>query len=192
MTEQPADGTGRRRTARRTRRSVTRPAGPPAASAAEPLAAAPGNDTGTADAAQPPTRGTGRRTRRTRSATGSPADAPPAPAAPVVPAAARQASAPPAPRARRSRADSSAERLLRSLVSTRPTQLSPTAAMRAREWAIPTSDDLAAAAEGLVIVRRNYVPPAPLSTGKRPARATGRGGANRRQVGSSGADGSSS
>jgi hypothetical protein len=82
--------------------------------------------------------------------------------------------------------------LLRSLVSTRPTQLSPTAAMRARELAIPTAEDLAAAADGLVIIRRNYVPPAPLNTGRRSGRGAGRGGTNRRQVGNSGGDGSSS
>lgn len=39
--------------------------------------------------------------------------------------------------------------------------------MRAREVALPTAEDIAAAERDLVIIRRNYVPPAPLSTGRR-------------------------
>ncbi len=64
----------------------------------------------------------------------------------------------------RRRGESSVERSLRALVSTRTTQLSPTVAMRAREVATPTRADLAAAEEELVIVRRHYIPPAPLAT----------------------------
>ena len=59
------------------------------------------------------------------------------------------------------------ERSLRSLVSTRATQVSPTAAMRAREYGMPTAADLADAELDVVLVRRNYVPPAPLATGRR-------------------------
>ncbi len=59
------------------------------------------------------------------------------------------------------------ERSLRALVSTRTTQLSPTIAMRAREVAAPSPADLAAAEEELVIVRRHYIPPAPLVTAKK-------------------------
>jgi hypothetical protein len=89
-------------------------------------------------------------------------------------------------RRRGGRSDAVGERLLRSLVSTRPTQLSPTIAMRAREVGAPTAEDLARAAEEVVIVRRNYVPPAPLSTPRRPTR--GRRADGGRGAGSGSAD----
>ncbi len=41
--------------------------------------------------------------------------------------------------------------------------------MRAREVASPSAADLAAAEKDLVIVRRYYVPPAPLPTAKKAA-----------------------
>lgn len=44
----------------------------------------------------------------------------------------------------------------------RGTQLSSADALRAREFAQPTADDLAAAEADVVLVRRHYVPPAPL------------------------------
>lgn len=50
------------------------------------------------------------------------------------------------------------ERGLRGLVGAGPSQLDVAAAMRARDAARPTDEDLAAAAE-LPIVRRHYVPP---------------------------------
>jgi hypothetical protein len=97
----------------------------------------------------------------------------------------------------RGRSESAAERTLRSLVSSRPTQLSPTVAMRAREVATPTEQDLAEAERDLMIVRRNYVPPAPLhgsskgrSGGKRGDRR--RAGDRKRQDGKTGAEGSAS
>ena len=65
------------------------------------------------------------------------------------------------------------ERSLRALVSTRTTQLPFDVAMRAREVAQPSAQDLADAERDLVIVRRHYVPPAPLVTKK--ADAPGRG-----------------
>lgn len=65
------------------------------------------------------------------------------------------------------------ERSLRALVSTRTTQLPFDVAMRAREVAQPSAQDLAEAERDLVIVRRHYVPPAPLVTKKNEA---GRGG----------------
>ena len=75
----------------------------------------------------------------------------------------------PAP-APRNRPEHSSERSLRSLVSTRSTQVSPTIAMRAREVAVPTAADLAEAERDLVIVRRHYTPPTPLTAGrKRPS-----------------------
>ena len=67
----------------------------------------------------------------------------------------------------RSSREEAAERSLRSLVTTRSTQVSPTAALRAREVALPTDADLAAAEQELVIVRRHYVPPTTLTAGRR-------------------------
>jgi hypothetical protein len=82
------------------------------------------------------------------------------------------------PGARRGRpaGPESSERSLRSLVTTRSTQVSSTAAMRAREVALPDAADLAAAEAELVIVRRHYVPPTSLPTGRRPDRRGGQGG----------------
>lgn len=73
----------------------------------------------------------------------------------------------------RRRGESAIERSLRALVSTRTTQLPFDVAMRAREVAQPSAQDLADAERELVIVRRHYVPPAPLVTKKNDA---GRGG----------------
>ncbi len=68
------------------------------------------------------------------------------------------------------------ERSLRALVTLRTTQLPPTVAMRAREVATPSAADLAAAEADVVIVRRHYVPPAPLTTKKpEPARRNSQG-----------------
>jgi len=62
--------------------------------------------------------------------------------------------------------DDPSERSLRSLVTTRSTQVSPTAALRAREVALPSAADLDAAEAELVVVRRHYVPPTALATGR--------------------------
>jgi len=67
----------------------------------------------------------------------------------------------------RSGREEAAERSLRSLVTTRSTQVSSTAALRAREVALPSDADLAAAELELVIVRRHYVPPTTLTAGRR-------------------------
>jgi hypothetical protein len=56
------------------------------------------------------------------------------------------------------RADA-AERGLRGIVGSGPSQVGVVGAMRARDAARPTADDLAAAERELVIVRRHYVPP---------------------------------
>lgn len=88
-------------------------------------------------------------------------------------------------RSGRSSREESAERSLRSLVTTRSSQVSPTAALRAREVALPSADDLAAAERDLVIVRRHYVPPTALSTGRRQEWPNKRGSAG----GGSGAGG---
>jgi len=58
-----------------------------------------------------------------------------------------------------------AERGLRGLVGAGPSQLTISAAMRARDAARPTPDELAAADE-LPLVRRNYVPPDDSKSGK--------------------------
>lgn len=50
------------------------------------------------------------------------------------------------------------ERGLRGLVGSGTSQVSPGAALRARDAARPTEDDLAAVERDLVIVRRNWVP----------------------------------
>lgn len=50
------------------------------------------------------------------------------------------------------------ERGLRSLVGSGSSQVSPGAALRARDAARPTEADLAEAERSLVIVRRNWVP----------------------------------
>jgi hypothetical protein len=74
-------------------------------------------------------------------------------------------------RSGRTSREEASERSLRSLVTTRSTQVSPTAALRAREVALPSAADLAAAEDSLVVVRRHYVPPTVLATGRRPDRA---------------------
>ena len=56
---------------------------------------------------------------------------------------------------------------MRSLVTTRGTQVSPTAAMRAREVALPDDADLADAERDVVLVRRHYVPPTEFAAGRR-------------------------
>ena len=67
----------------------------------------------------------------------------------------------------RSTREEASERSLRSLVTTRSTQVSTTAALRAREVALPSPAELAAAEADLVIVRRHYVPPTTLTSGRR-------------------------
>jgi hypothetical protein len=50
------------------------------------------------------------------------------------------------------------------LVGAGPSQVGVSGAMRARDAARPRPEDLAAAEQELVIVRRNYVPPDPPRT----------------------------
>ncbi|MBE1484506.1 hypothetical protein [Plantactinospora soyae] len=54
--------------------------------------------------------------------------------------------------------DRDVERGLRGLIGSGASQVSVSAAMRARDAARPTDADLAEAAERLVLVRRNWVP----------------------------------
>ncbi|BCJ60692.1 hypothetical protein Jiend_41140 [Micromonospora endophytica] len=64
----------------------------------------------------------------------------------------------PPPRGRRGGATDEGERGLRGLVGSGSSQVSVTAAMRARDAARPTEEDLAEAAARLTIVRRNWTP----------------------------------
>ncbi|MGI9093923.1 MAG: hypothetical protein ACR2FF_10940 [Mycobacteriales bacterium] len=57
-----------------------------------------------------------------------------------------------------------AERGLRAIVGAGPSQLGVSAAMRARDVARPTEEELAAAEADPHIVRRHYVPPPPHSS----------------------------
>ncbi|WP_442929915.1 hypothetical protein [Micromonospora sp. WMMC241] len=59
------------------------------------------------------------------------------------------------------------ERGLRGLVGSGSSQVSVTAAMRARDAARPTDDDLAEAEARVVLVRRNWVPREELPRGGR-------------------------
>ncbi|GID33164.1 hypothetical protein [Paractinoplanes brasiliensis] len=86
-----------------------------------------------------------------------PAEAPPAPAAPPAPVArpARNGGRrPPSGNGD----DREAERGLRGLVGSGSSQVSVGAALRARDAARPTDQDLADADTNLAIVRRNWVP----------------------------------
>ncbi|MBX7265600.1 hypothetical protein KIF24_05780 [Micromonospora sp. Llam7] len=62
------------------------------------------------------------------------------------------------PRGRRGGSTEEGERGLRGLVGSGSSQVSVTAAMRARDAARPTDEDLAEAAARIVIVRRNWTP----------------------------------
>ncbi|MBL6277307.1 hypothetical protein JMF97_14200 [Micromonospora fiedleri] len=62
------------------------------------------------------------------------------------------------PRGRRAGGGEENERGLRGLVGSGSSQVSVTAAMRARDAARPTDEDLAAAEAEIVIVRRNWTP----------------------------------
>lgn len=73
------------------------------------------------------------------------------------------------PRSARDRRNEMSERALRGLVTTRGTQVSWSAALRARDVASPTAADMAEAERDLVIVRRNYTPPEPLPASRKVA-----------------------
>ena len=73
----------------------------------------------------------------------------------------------PKPRRDRGSRSDSEDRSLRALVSLRGTQVPTDLAVRAREFATPTPEDLAAADAEVVLVRRHYVPSTPLTTGSR-------------------------
>jgi pyruvate/2-oxoglutarate dehydrogenase complex dihydrolipoamide acyltransferase (E2) component len=105
-----------------------------------------------------------RERRRTGAAPPVPAEAPQeyatgSPAAPVESSPRPEpAEAPAAKRkARPRRVD--AERGLRGIVGDGPSQVGVVGAMRARDAARPTAEDLAEAERDVVVVRRHYVPP---------------------------------
>ncbi|MER7335462.1 MULTISPECIES: hypothetical protein [unclassified Micromonospora] len=62
------------------------------------------------------------------------------------------------PRGRRGGPGDEGERGLRGLVGSGSSQVGVTAAMRARDAAQPTAEDLAAAEERVVVIRRNWTP----------------------------------
>jgi hypothetical protein len=78
---------------------------------------------------------------------------------PVRPTKVKSAGRSDANRRQRSGRDDHFERGLRGLVGAGPTQVSVSAALRARDASRPTDEDLAAAEAELTIVRRHYVPP---------------------------------
>jgi hypothetical protein len=90
----------------------------------------------------------GARRRRTRPRTGGDRDEEAAPesAAPAKPV---------------SKAERDAERGLRGLVGSGPSQVGVDGALRARDASRPTEEDIAAAEQDLVIVRRHYIPTDP-------------------------------
>jgi hypothetical protein len=110
---------------------------------------------------------TGRRRRRRRQATraqGAPAPtaAPDAPR-PAAPAPVEAAPPEPAPvkQGQRRRGNrESGERGLRDIVGAGRSQVGVSGALRARDVNRPTADDLAEAERDVVIVRRNWKPPA--------------------------------
>ena len=68
----------------------------------------------------------------------------------------------PAPRRKSRSRRTDADRSLRGIVGAGSSQVGVVGAMRARDAARPTAEDLAAAERDLVIVRRHYVPPGTL------------------------------
>lgn len=137
------------------------------------------SDTGTDDAGTDPVdpversdrrrrrRQKAKRTRAERDTSGASSPAITGTAPPVEPAARSSSSKSAGRPTDADRRRSGSERALRALEGGRDTQISTTDAMRAREWATPTAEDLAEADRDLVLVRRNYQPPAPLQTTRR-------------------------
>jgi hypothetical protein len=161
------------------RRAAGRPAGPPNPTAVEPvpvetdISPPAGESTGGDASADPGGRErsqpAGHRRRQRLSKGRSDGEEPASRPAPEIDVAQDRMAAVTSSAGRddRRRGESAMERSLRALVSLRSTQVTPTVAMRAREVATPTAADLAEAEKELVIVRRYYVPPAPLTTSKK-------------------------
>jgi hypothetical protein len=92
-----------------------------------------------------------RRRRRATRAQGAPA--------PSAAAEAGSASEPVKPLRKRAQRDAPAERGLRDIVGAGRSQLGVSGALRGRDLNRPTAEDLAAAEQEVVIVRRNWKPP---------------------------------
>ncbi len=99
-----------------------------------------------------------RRRRRVRHVPVEPTPAPPPGHTAATPSAAESASEPTATWAADAADSSAVERGLRGLVGGGSSQVSPTAALRARDAARPRPEDLTRAEEELTIVRRHWVP----------------------------------
>jgi hypothetical protein len=144
--EEPSPSRHRRRERRRRRAAQGAPTAAVEPTPADGTPAAADITVGTAAAAQ--------------DATGETAAGQASAAAAAGQASAETAAVPaPGPK-RKSRARrTDAERSLRGIVGAGSSQVGVVGAMRARDAARPTADDLAAAERDVVIVRRRYVPP---------------------------------
>jgi hypothetical protein len=96
-----------------------------------------------------------RRRRRATRAQGAPA------AAPTVETPPPEPEPVPKPQRRRAPREAGGERGLRDLVGAGRSQVGVSGALRARDVNRPTAEDLAAAEDEVVIVRRNWKPPQP-------------------------------
>jgi len=154
--EEPSPSRHRRRERRRRRAAQGAPTAAVEPTPADGTPAAADITVGTAAAAQD---ATGETAAAAQDATGETA-AGQASAAAAGQASAETAAVPaPGPK-RKSRARrTDAERSLRGIVGAGSSQVGVVGAMRARDAARPTADDLAAAERDVVIVRRRYVPP---------------------------------
>jgi len=165
--EEPSPSRHRRRERRRRRAAQGAPTAAVEPTPADGTPAAADITVGTAAAAQDATGetaaaaqdATGETAAAAQDATGETA-AGQASAAAAGQASAETAAVPaPGPK-RKSRARrTDAERSLRGIVGAGSSQVGVVGAMRARDAARPTADDLAAAERDVVIVRRRYVPP---------------------------------
>jgi hypothetical protein len=154
--EEPSPSRHRRRERRRRRAAQGAQTAAVEPTPADGTPAAADITVGTAAAAQD---ATGETAAAAQDATGETA-AGQASAAAAGQASAETAAVPaPGPK-RKSRARrTDAERSLRGIVGAGSSQVGVVGAMRARDAARPTADDLAAAERDVVIVRRRYVPP---------------------------------
>lgn len=107
-----------------------------------------------------PTRDRRQRSRKDRRHPDPTTQAPPTtePKTDPVPQPPRHPTTPPEPPQRAARDDDDSERGLRGLIGAGNSQVSPTAALRARDAARPTADDLATADRDLTLIRRHWSP----------------------------------
>jgi hypothetical protein len=155
--EEPSPSRHRRRERRRRRAAQGAPTAAVEPTPADGTPAAADITVGTAAAAQD---ATGETAAAAQDATGETAAGQASATAAAGQASAETAAVPaPGPK-RKSRARrTDAERSLRGIVGAGSSQVGVVGAMRARDAARPTAEDLAAAERDVVIVRRRYVPP---------------------------------